>query len=704
MSKLKILPGRAYPLGATYNGRGTNFALFSRNAEKVELCLFDAKGKTETHRIELVEYTDEVWHCYIEGIKPGQLYGYRVYGEYAPERGHRFNGNKLLIDPYAKALYGKIVWSSALFSYQIRNPQKDLSFDERDSAKYMPKCVVIDDTYKWQNDKKPEIRRSNSIIYEVHVKGATKLNPKVPEKYRGTFEGLANKNVINYFKNLGVTAIELLPSQAFFLGSIPERKGLYNYWGYNTANFFTPEPAYLASKNINEFKSLVDTYHGAGLEIIMDVVYNHTPEGNNLGPTFSFRGIDNAYYYRLVKDNPRYYDDTTGCGNTLNFDNTRVVQMAMDSLRYWATDMKVDGFRFDLAVSLGRNDYGFRTESDFYDAMAQDPILQKVKRIAEPWDIGLGGYQVGNFPAGWSEWNGKFRDTARRFWRGDDGQIGDMATRFTGSSELFDKFGRRPWSTVNFVTAHDGFTMNDLVSYDVKHNEANGEENRDGENNNDSFNYGVEGETTNSKINNIRNRQIKNFFATILLSQGLPMLLGGDEMKRTQKGNNNAYCQDNKISWINWSLLEKNKEIFDFVKKIIEIRKKHIVFRRSKFFKGQRIPGTRNKDITWFTPAGTEMTTDDWHNPKNKTLVFKISGEAGDNFHLDKEGNATPDKNFFVIMNADTKKYSCIVPMPKPPYKNWRVVFDTSEHNKEIKLKTTSIVVNPRTFILLIEE
>ncbi len=704
MSKLKILPGRAYPLGATYNGNGTNFALFSRNAEKVELCLFDSKGKTETHRIELVEYTDEVWHCFIEGVKPGQLYGYRVYGKYAPEEGHRFNGNKLLLDPYAKALYGKIVWSSALFSYQIRNPQKDLSFDDRDSAKYMPKCVVTDDTYKWQNDRKPEIRRSNSIIYEVHVKGATKLNPKVPEKYRGTFEGLANKNVINYFKNLGVTAIELLPTQAFFLGSIPERKGLYNYWGYNTANFFTPEPAYLATKNINEFKTLVDTYHGAGLEIIMDVVYNHTPEGNHLGPTFSFRGIDNAYYYRLVKDNPRYYDDTTGCGNTLNFDNTRVVQMAMDSLRYWATEMKVDGFRFDLAVSLGRNDYGFRTESDFYDAMAQDPILQKVKRIAEPWDVGLGGYQVGNFPAGWSEWNGKFRDTTRRFWRGDDGQIGDMATRFTGSSELFDKFGRRPWSTVNFVTAHDGFTMNDLVSYDYKHNDANGEENRDGENNNESYNYGVEGETTNSKINAIRNRQIKNFFATILLSQGLPMILGGDEIKRTQKGNNNAYCQDNKISWINWSLFEKNKEIYDFVKKVIDIRKKHIVFRRSKFFKGQRIPGTRNKDITWFTPAGKEMTMDDWHNPKNKTLVFKISGEAGDNFHLDKEGNATPDKNFFVIMNADTKKYSCIVPMPKPPYKNWRVMFDTSEHNKETKLKSTSIVVNPRTFILLIAE
>lgn len=704
MSQLKILPGRPYPLGANYDGRGTNFALFSRNAEKVELCLFDEKGKTETDRIELAEYTDDVWHCYIVGIKPGQLYGYRVYGEYNPNSGHRFNGNKLLIDPYAKAMHGKIIWSSALFAYQLHNPERDLSFDSRDSAKYMPKCVVIDDNYLWENQEKPGSRRSNSIIYEVHVKGATKANPKVPEKIRGTFEGLAHKNMINYFKNLGITAIEILPSQAFFLGSIPERKGLYNYWGYSTANFFTPEPAYLASKNINEFKAMVDAYHSAGLEVIMDVVYNHTPEGNQLGPTLSFRGIDNAYYYRLSKENPRYYDDTTGCGNTLNFDNTRVVQMTMDSLRYWATDMKVDGFRFDLAVSLGRNDFGFRTESDFYDAMSQDPILQKVKRIAEPWDIGIGGYQVGNFPPGWSEWNGKFRDTTRRFWRGDDGQIGDMATRFTGSSELFDKHGRRPWSTVNFITAHDGFTMNDLVSYDVKHNEDNGEDNRDGESNNDSYNYGAEGPTTSAKINNIRIRQIKNFFATLLLSQGLPMILGGDEMRRTQDGNNNAYCQDNKISWFNWHLLDKNKEIYDFVKKVIDIRKNHVVFRRSKFFKGQRIPGTKNKDITWLTLAGEEMTTNDWHNPKNKTLVFKISGEAGDNFHFDKEGNATPDSNFFVIMNADIRKYSCIVPPPQPPYKNWKVVFDTSDNNREVKLRSTSISVSPRSFILLIAE
>ncbi len=704
MTKPRMLPGRPYPLGANYDGRGTNFALFSRNAEKVELCFFDDKGKTEIARVELQDYTDEVWHCYLPDVKPGQLYGYRVYGKYAPLEGHRFNGNKLLIDPYAKAMFGKIIWSSALFPYKFNSPEKDLSFDERDSAKYMPKCVVVDDTYKWVNNDKPETRRSNSIFYEVHVKGFSKQNPKIPERIRGTFEALSHKNSINYFKDLGITAIELLPSQCFFLGSIPERKSLYNYWGYNTVNFFTPEPAYLYSKDINEFKEMVDKYHSAGLEIIMDVVYNHTPEGNHLGPMFSFKGIDNAYYYRLVKGNPRYYDDTTGCGNTLNFDNSRVVQMTMDSLRYWATEMKVDGFRFDLAVSLGRNDNGFSRESDFYDAMAQDPVLQKVKRIAEPWDIGLGGYQVGNFPPGWSEWNGRYRDTIRRFWRGDDGQIGDMATRFTGSSELFDKYGRRPWSTVNFITAHDGFTMNDLVSYDYKHNDANGEENRDGDNGNESYNYGEEGPTTNAKINTIRTRQMKNFFATLMLSQGLPMMLGGDEMKRTQDGNNNAYCQDNKISWYNWKLLSKNKELYDFVKRIIEIRKNHIVFRRSKFFKGQRIPGTRNKDITWLTPAGVEMITNDWHNPKNKTLIFKISGEAGDKFHLDKNGNATPDHNFFVIMNADTKKIKSIIPPTQPPYKQWRVMFDTSEYNKDNEIIKNTITINPRTFILLIAE
>ncbi len=705
MTKLKILPGRSYPLGANYDGKGTNFALFSRNAEKVELCFFDAKGKTEIERIEMPEYTDEVWHCYIPEVKPGQLYGYRVYGKYSPNEGHRFNHNKLLIDPYAKAMFGKIVWSSALFPYKINSPEKDLSFDERDSAKYMPKCVVTDNNYKWQMEKKPETRRSNSVIYEVHVKGFSEQNPKIPERIRGTFEALCHKNSISYFKDLGITSVEILPSQCFFLGSIPERKKLYNYWGYSTVNFFSPEPAYLHSKDINEFKQMVERFHEAGIEVIMDVVYNHTAEGNHLGPMFSFKGIDNAYYYRLMKDEPRYYDDSTGCGNTLNFDNSRVVQMTMDSLRYWATDMKVDGFRFDLAVSLGRGWNGFSVDSDFYNAMSQDPVLQKVKRIAEPWDVGLGGYQVGNFPPGWSEWNGRYRDTVRRFWRGDEGQIGDMATRFTGSSELFDKFGRRPWSTVNFVTAHDGFTMNDLVSYDYKHNEANGEDNRDGDNGNESYNYGVEGPTRNSKINEIRTRQMKNFFATLMLSQGLPMMLGGDEMKRTQMGNNNAYCQDNKISWYNWGLLKKNKELYDFVKKVIDIRKNHIVFRRSKFFKGQRIPGTRNKDITWLTPAGVEMATGDWHNPMNKTLIFKISGEAGDKFHLDKSGNATPDNNFFVIMNADTKKLKSIVPPIQPPYKEWRVVFDTSGQNKEnTAVKNNTITINPRTFILLISK
>ena len=703
--KLKILPGRAYPLGATYDGKGTNFALFSRNAEKVELCLFDKSGKNEESRIVLQEYTDEVWHCYIPGIKPGQLYGYRVYGEYAPEKGHRFNHNKLLIDPYAKAMYGKILWSSSLFSYNFKDANKDLSFDDRDSAKYMPKCVVTDDNYVWKTKGLLGQRRSNSVLYELHVKGMTKRHPEIEPKFQGTFKGLASKPVINYFKDLGITAVELMPVQSFFLGSIPERRGYHNYWGYNTINFFTPEPAYLATKNINEFKEMVDVFHQNDLEVIMDVVYNHTPEGNHLGPTLSFRGIDNAYYYRLSKDNKRYYDDTTGCGNTLNFDNPRVSQMALDSLRYFVNEMHIDGFRFDLAVALGRDDDGFKTSADFFNAMSQDPVLYKTKRIAEPWDIGLGGYQVGNFPASWSEWNGKFRDVTRKFWKGDEGMIGSMATRFTGSSDLFDKYGRRPWASVNFVTAHDGFTMNDLVSYNNKHNEANGENNADGENNNNSYNYGEEGGSENPEINNIRTRQIKNIFATLILAQGIPMLLSGDEVRRTQKGNNNAYLQDNDLSYFDWEFLEKNKDIYDFVKKLIQVRKNHIVFRRSKFFKGQRIPGTRNKDITWFSENGDEMKTSDWHNQQKKSLAFKISGEAGDNFHLDKEGNATPDRNFFIIMNADTKKYKQVVKAPKSPYKDWIYIFDTADNNKEgKKVKQEEVSVTPLSFILLMSE
>lgn len=703
-SKLKILPGRPYPLGATYDGWGVNFAIFSRNAEKIELCLFDKTGKTETTRIVLSEYTDEVWHCYIVGIKPGDLYGYRVYGQYAPEKGHRFNHHKLLIDPYAKAIHGKIIWHSSLFSYNFKDPLKDLSFNDKDSAPYVPKCMVVDNNYDWVNNKLLGERRNNSIIYEVHVKGLTKNRMDIPVKLRGTFKGLSSKPMIKYFKDLGVTAIELLPSQVFFLGSIEERKGYHNYWGYNTANFFIPEPSYLATKNINEFKEMVDILHSAGLEVIMDVVYNHTPEGSELGPTFSFRGIDNSYYYVLQQDNKRYYYDTTGCGNSLNFDNPRVVQMAMDSLRYWASEMKVDGFRFDLAVSLGRNNNSFQTESDLFDAMDQDPILYQTKRIAEPWDIGREGYQIGNFPASWSEWNGRFRDTVRKFWRGDEGLIGDLASRITGSADIFSNCGRRPYASINFITSHDGFTLNDLVSYNTKHNEKNGEENKDGESNNNSFNYGVEGVTNNPEIEVIRIKQIKNMFATLLLSQGVPMILGGDEFRRTQQGNNNAYCQDNNISWFDWNLLDTNKEIFDFVKLLINIRKKHIVFRRSKFFTGHRLPGTRNKDITWFTLAGKEMQNQDWNNPKNKTLLYKISGEAGDNFHIDKDGNATPDKNFFIIMNADTKKYKALIAPPKPPYKNWVVMFDTSKLNKNKKIKSLSINIAPQSFILLVSE
>ena len=682
------------PLGANYDGRGVNFALFSRNAEKVELCLFGPDGKGEV-RFELQEYTDEVWHCYIPGLKPGQLYAYRVYGKYDPAGGHRFNGNKLLIDPYAKAMFGKIVWSSALFAYDVRGRDKDASFDARDSARFMPKCVVVDENYKWRSQGKPEVRRSNSVIYELHVKGATKLKPEVPEKIRGTFAGLAHKSMISYLLDLGITCVELLPSQCFFLGSMPERGALYNYWGYNTINFFTPEPAYLAGRGIDDFKAFVDAYHAAGLEVVMDVVYNHTAEGNHLGPTLSFKGIDNAYYYRLQSDR-RYYDDVTGVGNTLDFSNARVVQMAMDSLRYWAADMRVDGFRFDLATSLGRTAAGYNRSSGFYDAIAQDPVLQKVKKIAEPWDIGFSGYQLGNFHVGWSEWNDKFRDTARRFWRGDYGQTGAMATRFTGSSEIFEKYGRRPWSSVNFVTAHDGFTMRDLVSYNSKHNEANLEDNRDGEGDNSSANYGLEGETDDASINALRCKQARNFFATLLLSQGMPMILAGDEFGRTQRGNNNAYSQDNETGWIDWSLLSKNREIFDFVKRAIAIRRKHVVFRRSKFFKGQRISGTRSKDIAWLAASGSEMSDEHWNARANRFLAFRISGEAGDDFHHDKAGNPLPDSDFFIVMNAGEKSVECALPDGA-----WSVVFDTSKTNPEGAEAGGKITAAERSFVLL---
>ncbi|MCL2440085.1 MAG: glycogen debranching protein GlgX [Alphaproteobacteria bacterium] len=688
--KYKVLPGRSYPLGATYVDGGVNFALYSSTAQKVELCLFGPDGKEEV-RLEVPEYTDEVFNCFIPGLQPGQLYGYRVYGPYDPQNGLRFNHNKLLIDPYAKAFYGKVIWSTALFGYKVGDKLEDLSFDRQDSAPYMPKCVVVP-SFSLRKEK-PRTRRTNSIIYEVHVKGATKLHPKVPEKIRGTFKGLADKHLIKYYQELGITALELLPVQSFFMGSMPEANGLYNYWGYNTVNFFTPEPAYLGSKDIQEFRDFVDAYHAAGIEIFLDVVYNHTAEGSHLGPTLSFRGIDNESYYKLMPSNKRYYYDSTGVGNTFNMDHPKATEIVMDSLRYWVKEMGVDGFRFDLAVSLGRTDAGFMQRSSFYNAAGQDPTLQQIKKIAEPWDIGMGGYQLGNFPAGWSEWNGLYRDSVRKFWRGDSYMLGKMANAFSGSSNLFERRGRRPWASVNFITSHDGFTLHDLVSYNHKHNTANGEHNRDGDNNNNSYNHGHEGPTDNPKVNAVRRRQIKNMLATNILSQGLPMLLGGDELGRSQNGNNNTYSQDNKLNWIDWEHAAKDTDILNFTKKVIAIRKNHTVFRRSHFFRGALDDTTGKKDIVWLNKRGEEMTHNDWNDEHNRTLVFRLSGDNGDMFHTDKSGVAEkPDNDFYIIMNANDREVKIDAPVGE-----WNLVFDTSD---AIRVEDSFVHVPPKTFVL----
>jgi glycogen operon protein len=679
--KRKILPGRSYPLGATHDGKGTNFALFSRNAEKVELCLFDGRGNEE--RITMPEYTDEVWNCYIPGVKPGQAYGWRAYGKYDPHAGHRFNGNKLLLDPYARAFEGALKFSPALFGYSLGDERKDLSFSDDDSAPYMPKCVVAAPLARLAQPR-PQTRRTNSIIYELHIKGATKLHPKIPAKIRGTFAGLAHREFIAHVKDLGATAVEIMPAQAFFMGSIPEANGLYNYWGYNTAAFFAPEPAY---GNADDFRRMADEYHRHGLEIIMDVVYNHTAEGNETGPTLSLRGIDNASYYRLA-DDKRYYYDTTGVGNSLDFNCPRVNEMVMDSLRYWANDMGADGFRFDLAVTLGRGADGFSNASGFYNAMAQDPTMQKVKKIAEPWDIGATGWQLGNFTAGWSEWNALFRNTARRFWRGDPGMAAEMATRFSGSSELFEHRGRRPWSGVNYATSHDGFTLWDLASYNEKHNLANGNGNSDGEDGDFSCNHGAEGETDDEGIVRARIRHAKNLMATVLLSQGLPMISGGDEMLRTQGGNNNAYVQDNATGWWDWS--KKPAGFHDFVKKLVSIRKAHTVFRRSKFYRGE-------KDISWLRSDGKEMAVHDWKSKSSRALIFRLHGTDKDNFHTDKAGNPVKDDDFFVIMNADAKDMKTAIPAGK-----WTVALDTAEANSgEAKGEITAAA---QSFVLLMQK
>jgi glycogen operon protein len=650
MASPRVWPGNPYPLGATWDGRGVNFALFSAHAEKVELCLFDRAGLQEEARIELPEYTDEVWHGYLPEARPDLLYGYRVYGPYDPAAGHRFNHNKLLLDPYARALHGHLRWNDVVFGYRIGSPREDLAFDRRDSARYVPKCRVVETAFTWGNDRHPQIPWEESIILELHVRGFTKLHPAVPENRRGTFAALASPAVIDYLVDLGITAVEFLPIHAAISEHSLVRRGLVNYWGYNTVGFFAPDPRFLPGGAVAEFKTAVQRLHAAGIEVILDVVYNHTGEGNQLGPTLSFRGIDNLSYYRLAEDR-RFYKDTTGTGNTLNLEHPRVLQLVLDSLRYWAEDMHVDGFRFDLATSLARENGEFDQGGSFLDAVRQDPVLTRLKLIAEPWDVGESGYQLGNFPPGWAEWNAQYRDTARRFWKGDNGLVAEMASRIAGSSDIFGYRGRRPWASINFITAHDGFTLHDLVSYDEKHNEANGEDNRDGHEPNFSWNCGAEGPTDDPAILALRDRQKRNLLATLILSLGVPMLLAGDECGRTQRGNNNAYCQDNDISWHQWTNLRPEDEALrDFVRYLVHLRRKHRVFSRPRFFRGEVLSEDGLKDITWVTPAGTEATAEDWGNPFALSLGYVLGGAAGEFFT--PGGQRDIDASFLVMMNA----------------------------------------------------
>ncbi len=682
-------PGRPYPLGATWDGEGVNFALFSENATGVDLCLFDSEHQQrETVRLPMEECTDLVWHVYLPEVRPGHLYGYRVHGPYDPSAGHRFNPYKLLIDPYAKAITGTVKWSDAMFGYQIGQSDADLSIDERNNAGNVPKCMVVDQSFSWGNDRLLQIPWAQTVIYEVHVRGFTMNHPDVPERLRGTYEGLASPPMIAHLQSLGVTAVELLPVHHFVNDQFLVEKGLNNYWGYNSIGYFAPDIRYSAfpreGRKVYEFKTMVKTLHSAGIEVILDVVYNHTGEGNHLGPTLSFRGIDNAAYYRLSPDDPRYYMDYTGCGNTLNVRHPRTLQMIMDSLRYWVCDMHVDGFRFDLASTLARELHDVDRLSAFFDIIHQDPILSQVKLIAEPWDLGEGGYQVGNFPPGWAEWNGKYRDVVRGFWKGGSGLLGEFASRLAGSSDLYGRSGRQPYASINFVTAHDGFTLTDLVSYDQKHNDANQEGNRDGTDDNDSWNCGAEGPTDDPAIQQLRDRQKRNFFATLLLSQGVPMICGGDEIGRTQGGNNNAYCQDNDISWFDWNLTKTQLELLEFVKQLIAIKKEHPVFHRRRFFQGKQIKDSEVKDIAWFGSDGKEMTEEDWDKGL-LTLGIRLAGDAIE--EMDELGNPIIDDSFLLLLNAYHEPVTFTLPAHKKGVA-WEWVFDTATTNDKNIPKT----------------
>jgi isoamylase len=672
-----VWPGRPDPRGAAWDGEGVNFALFSEHADAVELCIFDDAGRRELQRVPLTERTDQVWHCYLPEARPGMLYGYRVHGPYRPDEGHRFNAHKLVLDPYAMQIVGALRWSDALFGYTVGHKREDLSYDRRDSAGGMPKCKVIDPAFTWGGDRRPDVPWHETVIYELHVRGFTSQHPEVPPALRGTYAGLATAPVIDFLKRLGVTTIELMPAHAFVDDRRLVEKGLRNYWGYNTIGFFAPDARYSASGKVNEFKTMVKTLHSAGFEVILDVVYNHTAEGNELGPTLCFRGIDNRSYYRLQPDDPRHYLDFTGTGNTLDMRHPAAMQLLMDSLRYWVSGMHVDGFRFDLASALARELHEVDRLGAFFDILRQDPLLSRVKLIAEPWDLGEGGYQVGNFPPGWAEWNDKYRDTMRAYWKGDGGLIGEFARRLTGSSDLYGRSGRLPHASINFVTAHDGFTLHDLVSYNDKHNEANLEDNRDGNNHNLSWNCGVEGPTEDPAINALRGRQKRNLLATLLLSQGVPMLLAGDEIGRTQGGNNNAYCQDNATSWLDWSLDADRSRLLDFVRRLVHLRRTHPVFRRRHFFQGRPLHGGEAKDIVWLKPDGAEMTSDEWHQDFARCLGVFLAGDAlGE---TDARGRPVTDATFVVLFNAHHDP----VPfrLPESRAGQWLALLDTARED-----------------------
>jgi glycogen operon protein len=701
-----VWPGHPYPLGATPDADGTNFAVFARHAEKVELCLFDAADPSrELRRARLREKTGHVFHAYLPGVRPGTLYGFRAHGAYEPEAGLRFNPAKLLVDPYARAITGAVDFSGPVYGYPLGGPEQDLARDDQDSAASMPKAVVLDgDAFDWGDDRRPAVPWHRSIIYEVHVRGFTRLHPEVPPELRGTYLGLASHAAIDHLQRLGVTAVELLPVHEFVDDPFLRARGLTNYWGYSTLGFFAPVQRYARGsrgEQVTEFKETVKALHAAGIEVILDVVYNHTAEGNHLGPTLSLKGLDNPTYYRLVHEDPRYYRDTTGCGNSLDTAEPQALKLVMDSLRYWVEEMHVDGFRFDLAVTLARDPDVFDERSRFLTAVHQDPVLDRVKLIAEPWDLGPDGYGVGAFPVRWSEWNGRYRDVVRRFWKGDEGLAGELAYRLTGSADLYEPAGRKIFASVNFVTAHDGFTLRDLVSYDRKHNEANGEENRDGADDNHSWNCGVEGETDDPAVLALRERQVRNLLSTLLLSQGVPMLRAGDELGKSQGGNNNAYCQDDEISWLQWDLDDRRRALLGFTRRLVHLRLSQPVLQRRRFFRGASPWDSSLKDLAWFRPDGAEMAEEDWKNPLARSLAFLLGGDAIAG--VDERGERIVGDSLLVLLNAWNEEVTYRLP-DVAWGREWEILLDTagaSEAKRNLVAAGGAVPVEARSLVLL---